>query len=352
MSGFISKLQVNSDDIQPIGSNLYGICDTPAATPAKVVTLPDFDTLNNSGVTVHVKFTYGNTASLNSSLTLAVGSTAAKEISNPGGSVSWADGSVISFTYDGTANKWQVNDGNVTTITILNDYNSNSTEGISGKGVAAALGTLGAASHKGVDTSIPQTPTDDNVPSTAAIVGYVNTQVSQLDAMVFKGTLGQNNGDTISAVPTGGYRAGWTYRITTAGTYANEPCEVGDLLIAIANAVNNQSTANDNHWVVAQGNIDGVVTGPAGSTNAHVVVFNGTTGKIIKDSGYTIAKSVPSNAVFTDTTYTATASTTINYLNDANYVKGASVNLGVLHITTVSNAPTIKPVTAITPNSQ
>lgn len=45
----------------------------------------------------------------------------------------------------------------------------------------------------------------------------------------------------------------------------------------------------------------GTVTGPSSSVNNRVAVFDGTTGKKIKDSGYTIAKSVPSNAVFTDT---------------------------------------------------
>lgn len=47
----------------------------------------------------------------------------------------------------------------------------------------------------------------------------------------------------------------------------------------------------------------GDVTGPSSSTSNGVVIFDGTTGKAIKDSGYTIGKSVPSNAVFTDTTY-------------------------------------------------
>ena len=352
MSSYISKLQINSNTPQPIGSTLYGICDTPAATPAKVVTLAAFDNLSNDGVTVHVKFTYGNTAALNSSLTLAVGSTTAKQISNPGGSASWAEGSVISFTFDGTADKWQVNDGNVTTVTILNTYNENSTEGISGQGVAAALATLGAAANKGVDTSMPQMPTDNNVPSTAMMASYVGSQISGLlsaqNAMVFKGTLGANSGDTISSVPTSGYSAGWTYRITTAGTYAGETCEVGDLLIAITDAAENQSAINTAHWAVAQGNVDsGLFKGTNNFTDTHVLIADGTAGKV-KDSGFTLGKSVPSNAVFTDTTYTATANTTINYLSDANYVKEASVSDGVLHLTTITAAPTITPVTAIT----
>jgi len=45
------------------------------------------------------------------------------------------------------------------------------------------------------------------------------------------------------------------------------------------------------------------VQGPASAVDAKIAIFDGTTGKKIKDSGYTIATSVPANAVFTDTTY-------------------------------------------------
>ena len=53
--------------------------------------------------------------------------------------------------------------------------------------------------------------------------------------------------------------------------------------------------------------LSNAVTGPASSTDAHVAVFKGATGKIVKDSGFTIAKSVPSDAKFTDTTYSSKA---------------------------------------------
>lgn len=46
----------------------------------------------------------------------------------------------------------------------------------------------------------------------------------------------------------------------------------------------------------------------SGTTEGHVVLF-GTNGYSIKDSGYTIGKSVPSNAVFTDHTYTFASGT-------------------------------------------
>ena len=57
----------------------------------------------------------------------------------------------------------------------------------------------------------------------------------------------------------------------------------------------------------------------ASSTNDHVVTFNGTNGNSIKDSGFTIAKSVPSNAVFTDT-WTAMVGATSSANGSVGYV--------------------------------
>ena len=56
--------------------------------------------------------------------------------------------------------------------------------------------------------------------------------------------------------------------------------------------------------IPAKADIDEKVSGPVSSVNNHVAVFDGTAGNIIADSGFTIEKSVPSNAAFTDTTYT------------------------------------------------
>lgn len=130
------------------------------------------------------------------------------------------------------------------------------------------------------------------------------------DAMIFKGTIG--TGGTVSALPAS-HDAGWTYRVVTAGTYAGQKCEVGDLIIAL---VDNYSGSDSNdYWTVAQTNIDGAVVGPASSTDAHVAVFDGTSGKVIKDSGFTIGTSVPADAKFTDTVTTvdsAISSTSTN----------------------------------------
>ena len=130
--------------------------------------------------------------------------------------------------------------------------------------------------------------------------GKIKTQINNSfaanDAMTFKGTIG--TGGTVTALPAT-HKVGDTYKVSTAGTYAGAKCEIGDMIICVKDG--SSDTASD--WTIVQSNIDGAVTGPTSSTDAHVAVFNGATGKIIKDSGFTIAKSVPSNAVFTDTTY-------------------------------------------------
>ena len=55
--------------------------------------------------------------------------------------------------------------------------------------------------------------------------------------------------------------------------------------------------------LTAHQDVSGKVNGPASSGNGTVALFDGTTGKAIKDSGFTIGCSVPADAKFTDTTY-------------------------------------------------
>ena len=198
---YITKLSLDGATPIAIGSSLFGVCATGASTAAKVVTLSSFDTLID-GVTIHVQFTYGNTAS---NLTLQVGSTLAKNISNPGGSYEWAAGAMISFTYDGT--QWMVNDGITTDISIVDTYDSTSSAGISGKGVAAALNTLGDAAEKDLVTSLTDSTTSTDVPTAAAVASYVAEKTAGITgAMRFKGptTTTMSDGLTTATVTIGG----------------------------------------------------------------------------------------------------------------------------------------------------
>ena len=138
-----------------------------------------------------------------------------------------------------------------------------------------------------------------------ATTKFVLQAMQANDSMEFKGTIGAaGSGATVTALPAT-HEKGWTYKVITAGNYADQNCEVGDMIICVAD----RTTANNDDWTVVQANTDGTVTGPASSVNNRVAVFNGTTGKVIKDSGFTIGKSVPSNAEFTDTKYTPATET-------------------------------------------
>ena len=109
-----------------------------------------------------------------------------------------------------------------------------------------------------------------------AINDKIGALLGANDALIFKGII-----DDTHSLPTTGYEVGWTYRINKAGTYVGQKCEQGDLIICIADALSTSTP----HWTVAQTNIDGAVIGPANATGDNIVLFNGATGKSIKDSG-------------------------------------------------------------------
>ena len=93
--------------------------------------------------------------------------------------------------------------------------------------------------------------------------------------------------DSSTPLPSTGYEVGQTFRVAEAGTYAGMECETGDLIIVIKDyAAEGASNAD---FLVVQANVDGAVTGPDASTDANIVVFDGTTGRKIKDSTVTIA---------------------------------------------------------------
>lgn len=342
----------------PVGSTLYGTCNTAANETVKVANTGNLAQIDSftDGLTIHVKFTNSNTVQ---NPTLKVNTLAAKPIitygeSTPGDtpSASWQAGAIVSFTYDG--NSWVMNTG--VDLNSASSVISGLNATITGMAANKTLKTLGEtngvinATFEDIEitesqvtnltahlnekakidgptfTGTPQlttTPTTGDSSHAIADTAFVMTAIGNVlganDAMVYKGLLDSDATETATTkknVPASGYSAGWAYRVNRAGTYAGQPCEVGDLVIAIADAGTNQNEVVNNHWTVAQNNIDGAVTGPVSSTDAHVAIFDGTNGKVIKDSGFTIGVSVPADAKFTDTRDNAFA--TITPANAAN----------------------------------
>ena len=360
MSTYIGQLQIGSTGEQmPIGSTLFGNCASTAAATTKQATLNAFDAFSR-GVTVHIRFDNGNTAvgTTANPILLSVGGTTAIEVV---GNFVCEPNTVVEFTYDevdATHKYWRVNGiAAPSAATALPSNIGTANTGSSTKyaredhthSISVAEGDaygqvkiagqnvnvhgLGDAAYTDADayaTAAQGTLAENAMPKSggtftgevivpaitnssdnnaAATKSYVDDAIGDIlgsaNAMVFKGTIG--TGGNPGTLPNE-YQAGWTYRIITADTYAGQVCEVGDLIIAIHDSAAGQSSVVPADWTVAQGNLDGVVTGvPADNAlNGKIAVFDGTSGDKIKAGPYTLGKSVPSEAVFTDTTYTIT----------------------------------------------
>lgn len=163
----------------------------------------------------------------------------------------------------------------------------------------------------GSPTAPTVTDTDNStkIATTAFVQSAISKYVASVDAMIYKGTI------AIGAY-TPAADKGHTYKVVaassgaTSGTIDGLKVEVGDILICnsdstVAATSSNYSTIQSK-WDVVQGNTEGVVVfDGSGATVGNVPKFKTNDGKAIEDSGFSIAKSVPSNALFTDEHVTA-----------------------------------------------
>lgn len=211
------------------------------------------------------------------------------------------------YTFQGASNGFKVTPSNGTTQTVIVSpsikNNVTKTDATTTAGYIPKFNNTTGVIENGYSVQTTLASSSTAIPTAAAVVAAIDNKIAAADAMIYKGTLGTDG--TVTKVPANGYKVGWTYKVITAGTYAGIKCEVGDMLIAINNGPVSDTTVVNADWTVVQANIDGAVTGPASATAGHIAVFDGATGKVIKDGTYTIATSVPSNAVFTDTKVTS-----------------------------------------------
>lgn len=211
------------------------------------------------------------------------------------------------YTFQGASNGFKVtpSNGETQTVTVSPSIKNNvtKTDATTTAGYIPKFNNTTGVIENGYSVQTTLASSSTAIPTAAAVVAAIDNKIAAADAMIYKGTLGTDG--TVTKVPANGYKVGWTYKVITAGTYAGIKCEVGDMLIAINNGPISGTTVVNADWTVVQANIDGAVTGPASATAGHIAVFDGATGKVIKDGTYTIATSVPSNAVFTDTKVTS-----------------------------------------------
>lgn len=130
---------------------------------------------------------------------------------------------------------------------------------------------------------------DVKVPSQKAVKTYADQLIAANDAMVFKGVIDASSNPNYPAADRG-----HTYKISVAGKIGGASgvnVEVGDLIICITDgtASGNQATVGAN-WVITQTNLDGAVIGPASVTDGNPTVFDGTSGKLIKQVTFSAFK--------------------------------------------------------------
>ena len=106
--------------------------------------------------------------------------------------------------------------------------------------VGTVTTTIGASA---VGTTQDNTDNSTKIATTEFVHNVLTAKLGELSgALLYKGTIG--TGGTVTALPDV-YEAGWTYKVITAGTYAGQKCEVGDMIIAITDG-----------WTVVQNNVD------------------------------------------------------------------------------------------------
>lgn len=195
-------------------------------------------------------------------------------------------------------------------VVISNDAGKLAASAITGTELGNLSGTTGnvqtqldakAPTASPTFTGTPKAPTasvgtnDQTLATTAFVVAAVNDLLNSRNAFHLVSTLNPAS-DTLPEAD-----AGDVYRISADGTINGLMVHENDTVTCFVDNTPAQTPAN---WYVTHANHNGSVFGPASSVDEHVVVFDGSSGTQIKDSGFTIGVSVPADAKFTDTVYT------------------------------------------------
>lgn len=181
----------------------------------------------------------------------------------------------IQFTGAGTAATFDLTTAGKA---LLDDADAAAQRTTLGLGTAATLAS-------DTDTTLAAN-SDTRVATQKATKAYVDSIVTggAADVMVFKGVIDCSANPNYPAAD-----AGNLYKISVAGKIGGASganVEVGDTIYCITDATSTGTqAAQGSHWVVSQVNVDGAVTGPASAADNHLAVFDGTTGKLIKDGG-------------------------------------------------------------------
>ena len=163
--------------------------------------------------------------------------------------------------------------------------------------------------------------------TTAASIQFVsdvvNARIAQSDAMIYKGTVDDKT--TITDANTTA-KTGWTYRVTADLDFTDDAYIVSDVKEAHAGDLiicrTDGSVETPATWDIVKHNDSGQIIGPESSVADRIVTFAGATGKVVKDSGKTLAdisSEIDSDvsAAKTELIGTASDASTLNTINAA-----------------------------------
>lgn len=160
-------------------------------------------------------------------------------------------------------------------------------------GTDVEFDNVGTSSAAVFDVTIPQgVPGVDGDVTEAQMDAAIAAAIAALDAFSFEGAIDCSANPNYPAA-----NMGHTYKLGVAGRIggASGPkVQVGDMAICLVDgtAAGNQATVGAN-WTIIQVNIDGAVIGPTSATDNRIVVWDGTTGALVKVGTATIADLAP-----------------------------------------------------------
>lgn len=176
--------------------------------------------------------------------------------------------------------------GPIEIVTTLSDHTHEISDIIGLQGELDLKAPLSDAQLLGEPTA-PTPEAGDNttkLATTAFVIREISDKLAAAMALSFKGTIGE--GGTVTSLPDS-HNTGDVYiAIDGAPEINGIAVKSGDMIICTKSG----EVANDEDWAVIQTNIEGgAVTGPINSGDGNIVIFSGTTGKLLADSGISLS---------------------------------------------------------------
>ena len=310
-----SHQTIKQDGVTGATVNRFGTCSTAAATAAKTVSITTGTFNLEAGAKVSVKFTNANTAG---TPTLNVNSKGAKNIFHKGAQITTGDNKallagVCDFIYDGT--QWHLVGNYIDSNTT---YSQGTGISISGTTInhsnSITAGTVGTSSStSGSSVAVPYVIFDAQGHITAtgthvhSVTGFQAT-ISDLATIRSNASAGAGAADTIA--------------------------EYGDIVSHDASEFAGASHTHSGYQSTTT-----AVTHTASTAVGNTItpVYIASDGKATA-LGYTIAKSVPADANFSNTTYSAGTGMS---LSGTTFNHASSVTAGTVGTSTASSGSTI-----------